>query len=231
MGSLLPCMTAAVPAGGGASLVDTAPAHLPATRRKAVPAVAKAAMLEGAPYPADLERIVTLSDGSVVRVRPIRPDDELRLVALFERLSPRSIYQRFFTSYRRLPASWYHEFANVDYRARLALVAEELAHDGAHVRGVVRWEPGDAPGTADVALIVEDAWQGRGLGSLLLGELLAAGAARGVRDFTADVLAENGRMLRLLRRVADVRESSVADSIVHLAFVPRATVADGDGVA
>lgn len=60
-----------------------------------------------------------LRDGSRVRIRPISPDDEPRLVALFERLSPQTVYQRFFTTYRRLRAAWYREFANVDYRRRL----------------------------------------------------------------------------------------------------------------
>jgi len=75
-------------------------------------------------YPRELERAVVLRDGSYLRIRPIRPDDEPRLVDLYGRLSEHTAYQRFFTLMRRLPPSWFHFFANVDYRNRLALVAE-----------------------------------------------------------------------------------------------------------
>lgn len=191
-------------------------------RSKAVPAVAKAAALTAsAPYPRELERIVTLRDGAVVRVRPIRPEDESRLGDLFARLSERTIYQRFFTTYRQLPAAWYRDFANVDYRARLALVAEEVGADGARLRGVARWEPGERPAAVEIALVVEDAWQGRRLGATLLGALLDAARTRGIEHFCADVLAENHRMLRLLRTLTDVRQSSFAEGVVHLCVVPK----------
>jgi GNAT superfamily N-acetyltransferase len=191
-------------------------------RAKALPVVAKAATIGGAGYPRELERVVPLRDGAVVRVRPIRSDDEARLAALFGRLSERTIYHRFFTTYRRLPAAWYHDFANVDYVRRLALVAEEVGAHGVQLRGVARWEPGDAPETVEMALVVEDAWQGRGLGVTMLNELMAAARARGVERFCADVLAENHRMLRLLRTATEVRTSSFAEGVVHLCVVPRA---------
>src|SRR2546427_8311898 len=76
-------------------------------------------------YPWALIRRIELADGAALRLRPIRPDDEPRLVELFRRLSRRTVYQRFFRAYERLPEHWYHHFANVDYGTRLALVAEE----------------------------------------------------------------------------------------------------------
>ena len=81
--------------------------------------------LAGPDYPWELVRPLVLADGAVLRRRPIRPDDEPRLVELFDRLSARTVYQRFFRAYDRLPEHWYRRFANVDYRTRLALVAEE----------------------------------------------------------------------------------------------------------
>src|SRR2546428_13238961 len=72
---------------------------------------------------ADRERGVTLCDGASVRVRAIRPDDEPRLMALCRRLSSRTVYQRFFSARRLLPEEA-HAFANVDYRQRMAVVAE-----------------------------------------------------------------------------------------------------------
>src|SRR6185503_6879756 len=135
--------------------------------------------------------IVRLSDGAILRVRPVRPEDEPRLQALFERLSPRSVYQRFFAARTRLPAAWYHDFANVDYIRRFAFVAEEVAADGIRLRGVARWEPGEEAGALEIALTIEDAWQSRGLGTTLLRMLLDEAATRGWTRFCADVLAEN----------------------------------------
>lgn len=183
-----------------------------------------------APYPGDLDRRVDLRDGHAVRVRPIRPDDEPRLVALFDRLSSRSVYQRFFTTYRRLPDAWYRAFANVDYRTRLALVAQDVAEPEV-LHGVARWEPGESPDAVELALVVEDAWQGRGLGGALFESLLAAARARGIDLFCADVLAENARMLELLRRHAAIRAARTADGVVHVCFGPAPGVAPERGVA
>src|ERR1700745_2763051 len=71
----------------------------------------------------DHESIVALRNGALVRVRAIRPDDAPRLMALSSRLSPRTVYQRFF-SFRRLLPEEAHAFSNVDYRRRMAVVAE-----------------------------------------------------------------------------------------------------------
>jgi GNAT superfamily N-acetyltransferase len=120
-------------------------------------------------YPEELEREVTLDDGTQVRLRPIRPDDEPRLIELFRRLSRQTAYQRFFTFMKRLPRQWAHLFANVDYRRRLALVAEHPT-DGAEPEliSVGRYEPTERPDTAELAFVIQDGWQGRGLGRILL---------------------------------------------------------------
>ena len=181
--------------------------------------------LSGVPYPGELESTVVLRDGARLRIRAIRPDDAPRLAALFERLSPQTIYQRFFTWYRRLPNAWYHEFANVDYRARLALVAEDVTSAGVLLRGVARWEPGDAHDAAELAVVVEDAWQSRGLGTRLMTAIFDAAEARSIRRFCADVLAENERMLRLLKRLGEIRASRTEHGVTHLCLIPRAGAA------
>jgi GNAT superfamily N-acetyltransferase len=73
----------------------------------------------------------------------------------------------------------------------------------------------------EVALVVDDAWQGQGLGSILLDELLHVGSARGFATFRADVLAENRRMLRLLARLASFVERSSEQGVVSILFRPR----------
>lgn len=170
-------------------------------------------------YPAELVRPIVLRDGARLRMRPVSPDDVAALEALFHRLSPRTVYHRFFAPYERLRAEWYRHFANVDYRARLALVAED-ERAGA-LRAVARYEPGEAPGIAEVAVVVEDPWQGRGLGTLLLDALLQAAEPRGLRRFTADVLADNRRMLHVLWRVGEIRRRTVEEGVVSLEFERR----------
>jgi len=171
-----------------------------------------------ATYPRELVRTVVLKDGASAHIRPIRPDDEPRLVDLYERLSRHTAYQRFFTVMRRLPNDWYHFFANVDYVRRLALVAERETVAGFQLIGVGRYEPSEEPDAAEVALVVEDGWQGRGLGALLLEAVLAAAAARGIRRFRAYVLADNHRMLRLLATRTLVEERKTEEGVTGLRF-------------
>jgi RimJ/RimL family protein N-acetyltransferase len=176
-------------------------------------------------YPRELVRTVALKDGASARIRPIRPDDEPRLVDLYERLSRHTAYQRFFTVMRRLPTDWYHFFANVDYVRRLALVAERDTVAGSQLIGVGRYEPSEEPDAVELAFVVEDGWQGRGLGAILLEAVLAAAEARGVRRFRAYVLADNHRMLRLLATRTLVEERKTEEGVTGLRF-RRAAAAD-----
>jgi RimJ/RimL family protein N-acetyltransferase len=171
-----------------------------------------------AEYPRELERDVRLKDGSYVHIRPIRPDDAPRLQELYERLSRQSVYQRFFTVMKRLPPDWARIFASVDYGRRLALIVEHDGAGGVEPIGVARYEPTDAPDTVEVAFVVQDGWQSRGLGTILFRELLDAAAARGVRQFRAYVLSDNRRMLGLITRFADVRERKTEQGVTELLF-------------
>src|SRR5438128_3356909 len=171
-------------------------------------------------YLADPEQGVTLRNGASVRVRAIRPDDEPRLMALCCRLSPRTVYQRFFSVRRLLPEEAY-AFANVDYRQRMAVVAEVDDGPEPELVGVARYGPSDE-GPADIGLVVADAWQGLGLGTLLLEEILHAGEQRGNHQFSADVLTDNRRALRLLARHTAIPRRTVAGDVTSLVFSRRA---------
>ena len=167
------------------------------------------------------EQVVTLGNGAPVRLRPIRPDDEPRLMALCDRLSPRTLYERFF-SVRRLRPEEAHAFANVDYRQRMAVVAEVDTGHEPELVGVARYSRTDEETTADVGLVVEDGWQGVGLGSILLEEILRAGEQRGIMEFGADVLTENRRALTLLARHTAITRRTVAGGVTSLVFSRRA---------
>ena len=171
---------------------------------------------------ARFDRELALRDGTRVRMRPIRPDDAPRLVALYEHLSGDTRYQRFFSTMRRLPPDWARFLAAVDYTRRFALVAEAPG-DAETLIAVARYEPAGEPDTVEVAFVVQDAWQGRGLGTLLFQELLAAAAGNGIRRFRAWVLAENRRMLGLIARLGDVQDRAFEQGVVELTFVARAS--------
>lgn len=149
-----------------------------------------------ADYPAALERDVRTLDGTLVHLRPIRPDDEARLVAFHSRLSSYSVYLRFFGFHPTLSESEVHRFTHVDYRERLALV---VVVDG-RLGAVGRYDR--LPGTdeAEVAFVVDDELQHHGLGSLLLDELARAAWDRGIRRFVAHTLAQNNSMLHVFWR-------------------------------
>ena len=147
-------------------------------------------------YPAADESDVFLRDGMAIHLRPIRGDDGPGLLALYDRLSPESLYFRFFAVLAK-DSGKAEYLARVDYDRRYALVAET---EGAIV-GVARWERfADRPSHAEVAFTVADAFQGRGLGSLLFQRLAALARARQITVFEAEVLKNNERMLRLFAR-------------------------------
>ncbi|MCM3877278.1 MAG: GNAT family N-acetyltransferase [Thermoanaerobaculia bacterium] len=147
-------------------------------------------------YPAGDEEDVALKDGTAVHLRPIRGADEAGLLALYDRLSPESLYFRFFSVPQKDTGKAAY-LTHVDYDRRYAVVAETA---GAIV-GVARWERlADRPGHAEVAFTVADDVQGRGLGGILFRRLAALARARGITVFEAEVLKNNERMLRVFER-------------------------------
>ncbi len=166
-------------------------------------------MTNTAHYPADLESDDVLADGSLVHFRPIAGVDAPRLVVFHESLSSETVYLRFFTPHPHLTGAEVERFTNVDYVDRLAIIAEvngvlvavgrfdRLAPEAPEVADVP--ERGDAADeelpTAEVAFVVADAWQHRGIGSLLLEKLAGAARQRGIRRFRAETLAQNRAML------------------------------------
>lgn len=172
-------------------------------------------------YPSELEREIVLRDGARLRLRPIRPEDQPRLIEFYDGLSRQTAYQRFFALMRRLPPDWAHLLANVDYERRLALLAEHVEAGAAELVGVARYEPTDRPDTAELAFVIQDAWQNRGLGTVMLDALLAAAEARGIRRFRAYVLASNPRMIDLLVRFTEVLERRADSGVAELLLARR----------
>src|SRR3954449_8674714 len=133
-----------------------------------------------------------------VTMRPVRPADRTLFYRLWERLSPETVYRRFHAPVRALPDESVCRLVTVDHDLREALVAVV----GGEVVGVARYDrPLDDPSTAEVAVVVEDAWQGVGLGRQLITEVTDLAARRGVRRLTATVQPDNAPVLGLVRRL------------------------------
>lgn len=158
------------------------------------------------------DEIPALPEGLVVR--PVRPDDAPRLVRLHGRLSPETIYKRFHSPMPTPSPALIEHLANVDGDDREALVVT-LADE---IIAVARWDCyEDDPSTAEIAILVEDAWQGHGVGTVLLAELAAAATEVGVDRFDALVLSDNRTpMAALFRAALGEVHAGFEDGEIHL---------------
>jgi ribosomal protein S18 acetylase RimI-like enzyme len=142
------------------------------------------------------ERMAVLRDGTPVRIRPIRPGDVPRLMEFHSRLSLNTTRLRFFTPMKRLSQQFADHLCTVDFKKRCAFVISPLDADTIHAVG--RYEA-ESRFSAEVAFVVEDSFQGKGIGTILLDRLVEHARANGFDRLTAVVLCENLNMLTLFR--------------------------------
>ena len=164
--------------------------------------------------PPGWEADVVAADGGTVHLRPITPQDADGIVGLMERSSDQTRYYRFFGPMKRLSDKALYRFTHVDHDNRVAfvvLLGEELV-------GVGRYDRYPDTDDAEVAFLVEDAHQRRGLGSVLLEHLAAAARERGITRFVAEVLSQNSGMVRVFLDAGYEARRSYEDGVVHLTF-------------
>jgi ribosomal protein S18 acetylase RimI-like enzyme len=158
--------------------------------------------------------IEALRDGCRVEIRALRPDDRADLIAAVNRTSDRSLYRRFFGLKRSFTDQETAFFVNVDFVNHVALVAlidegrSVIAGGGRYI--VVQ------PGQAEVAFVVIDEYQGRGIGGALMRHLTRIACDAGLRTFIAEVLPENTSMLQLFRRSGLALNIRREDQVVHV---------------
>lgn len=152
-------------------------------------------MMDAAQYSAS-ER---LRDGRRIEIRALKPEDRAGLHAAVERMSTESLYTRFFGVRRNFSEKEVAFFLNVDFTSHVALVAVAEENGQAAIVGGARYIV-VRDGSAEVAFVVIDAYQGKGIGTLLMRHLIGIARDAGLKEFIAEVLPENGSMLGVFRR-------------------------------
>ncbi|MFG2831830.1 GNAT family N-acetyltransferase [Streptomyces sp. NPDC048434] len=174
-------------------------------------------------YPTHWEADVVLRDGGTARIRPIAPDDAERLVSFYEQVSDESKYYRFFAPYPRLSDRDVHRFTHHDYVDRVGLAAivggefiATVRYDRINDQGLPAKDPEDDQ--AEVAFLVQDAHQGRGVASALLEHIAAVARERGIRRFAAEVLPANSKMIKVFTDAGYTQKRTFEDGVVRLEF-------------
>lgn len=150
-------------------------------------------------YPEELERYDTLKDGTQVFFRPVKPTDEPALSEMLYSLSAPSVRTRFFTHTTSFPHKQVQKVANVDYVNNLAIVGSVPGPGDEDIVALAEYFLDPKTGTAEVAFIVQDEWQRRGMGTYLMEYLAQIARQRGVRRFFAKVLPQNKAMLTVFQ--------------------------------
>jgi len=153
------------------------------------------------PYPDQFEEHTRTDSGVDIFVRPIRPEDAPLLVGLFESLSQRSVYLRFFSPMKRLPHSMLALFTQIDYDRHIALVALSESKSKEEMLGVARIIYERNLKEAEFSVVVGDQWQGKGIGAALLQRCLKIAGEQGLERVSGVVLAENTQMLALGKKM------------------------------
>ncbi|MGP9746280.1 bifunctional acetate--CoA ligase family protein/GNAT family N-acetyltransferase [Brachybacterium sp. AOP29-B2-41] len=164
-------------------------------------------------YPSHWEADIALRDGSAAHLRPILPTDADALQDFHQRQSEHSRYLRFFAAMPKLSRRDLERFTNVDHADRVALVALV----GAEIVAVGRYDRTE-PHSAEVAFNVSDSRQGTGLASVLLEHLAAAARERGINEFTAEVLPENTKMIKVFTETGFDVTRVLDDGVVMVSF-------------
>jgi RimJ/RimL family protein N-acetyltransferase len=164
---------------------------------------------------ADYKAAEILRDGSSIAIRALRRDDGPGMLAAVGRTSTQSLRRRFFVTKKGFSEREVAFFLNIDFENHVALVAE-IDEDGRPViigggRYVVV-----QPGQAEIAFVVVDAYQAKGLGTILMWHLAALAREAGLRELIAEVLPENTAMLKVFRKFGFVSGPQRAPQVVHL---------------
>jgi acetyltransferase len=163
------------------------------------------------PYPSSLRDRMTLPDGRVATIRPIRPEDAAIESAFVHGLSEQSKFLRFMFGLRDLTPAMLSRFTQIDYDRELALIAVIDTPQGEQQIGVVRYTTLPDEETCEFAIVVGDEWQGKGLARRMFTRLIEAARERRLKVMTGVTLRENARMIDLSRSLGFETRSDPED--------------------
>jgi acetyltransferase len=167
------------------------------------------------PYPKELEEVLSLPDGRIFLLRPVRPEDEPAFQALFEKLSPEDIRMRFFAPKKALSHPFAARLTQIDYDREMALVLAEPGTAGrSELFGAVHISADPDGECAEFAILLRSDMTGLGLGPLLMRRIIDYSRERGLRELFGEVLRENRPMLRVCELFKFQRTSKADDPSV-----------------
>jgi acetyltransferase len=156
------------------------------------------------PYPSHLTTQFQTADGVTVRLRPIRPEDAEMEQEFVKGLSTEAKYFRFMNTLRELSQAQLIRLTQIDYDREMAFVALAELDSGTEEVGVARYATNPDGESCEFAIVVADAWQGKGVARRLMGELIETARSAGLKYMNGDFLAENGRMIRFVSNLGFV---------------------------
>lgn len=167
-------------------------------------------------YPSELHRTRTFKGGRMIHFRPIRPSDEEGMRKLFYRFSDTAVYYRYFTPVTSMPHARMQQYVNIDYTDTISIVG--LSGRAAKERIVAegRFVKGKKEGFAEVAFVVDEAFQNIGIASGILSMLIDIARERGLKGFTADVLGSNRQMLAVFKKLGTRCAVAMSDGVYEI---------------
>jgi acyl-CoA hydrolase/GNAT superfamily N-acetyltransferase len=167
-------------------------------------------------YPIEEEREMTMKNGSRIMIRPTKASDVEMLQNLFYHMSKQDIYTRFFTRLQSLPVSKAQHFCNVDFETAMAFIAVTGVRENEQIVGSSMYVMDHATNLAEVAFMIRPEWQSVGLGRALQGRLAEYARSKGLRGFTAQILTENDKMIKLIKQVSDKIETKCDAGVLEV---------------
>jgi acetyltransferase len=171
------------------------------------------------PYPYHLITQLQLADGTNITVRPIRPEDAQIEQSFVRKLSPQAKYFRFMQTLNELTPEMLVRFTQLDYNRELALIAVQEKAGSEIELGVARYVMNPDGKSCEFALVVADEWQHRGIGSQLMTHLMEAAQERGFNSMDGEILADNQKMIDLVKSLGFRIRSSEEDPGVKVATI------------
>jgi len=165
--------------------------------------------------PKDLRTTMLLDDGTLVSLRPVHPTDEAGTRDLFYALSQETVYYRYMSHMKRIPRKEVRNFVYIDHRNEVAVVGTLPEAHGEEIICVGGYYLDPKTNRAEVAFVVRDAWQNRGIGTFILRHLVNIARRHGIAGFTAEVLRENRPMQTVFNHSGLKVRSNLSEGVFH----------------